>query len=100
MNYGTKIKRNVSLEGETIEMRIEKIMSANEPITDSTDIIYTDRKDGVLPDYDIRTDRYEFAIDAMDKVSKSRLAKRDEYLKKRDEKPDTGVNSGTKTGGE
>lgn len=103
MKYGTVIRRNVSLEGETIEDRVEKILSSKEPISDSADIIYTDRKDGVLPDYDPRTDKWDYAIDAMDKVSKSRIAKRDEIMQKRDEKPvekpEAAVNSGTSEGG-
>lgn len=33
--------------------------------------IYTEKKDGVLPEYDIRTDRFEVAIDAIDKINQS-----------------------------
>ena len=33
--------------------------------------IYTEKKDGVRPEYDIRTDRFEVAIDAMDKIRQS-----------------------------
>ena len=33
--------------------------------------IYTEKKDGVLPEYDIRTDRFEVAIDAIDKITLS-----------------------------
>ena len=33
--------------------------------------IYTEKKDGVQPEYDIRTDRFEVAIDAMDKINQS-----------------------------
>lgn len=33
--------------------------------------IYTEKKDGVLPEYDIRTDRFEVALDAMDKINQS-----------------------------
>lgn len=77
----TQIDLNKSVEGITIEQRVELIMSAKEPIKDGAPLIYTDRKDGVLPDYDIRSDRFEFAIDAMDKVTKGRLAKRAEAMK-------------------
>ncbi|MEM0173216.1 MAG: hypothetical protein QXI16_01765 [Sulfolobaceae archaeon] len=45
-------------------------------------MIYTNRKDGVLPGYNIRTDRFDVAIDAMDKVAMSKLAKRMEYINK------------------
>lgn len=69
---------NASVEGETIEMKVERITVNREPITDGAPMIYTERKDGVLAGYDIRTDRFEVAIEAMDKVSKSNQAKREE----------------------
>ncbi len=65
------------LEGEPLEHKIERIVNNNEPITDGAPIIYTDRKDGVQPAYNIRTDRWEVATDAMDKVHKSKVAKRE-----------------------
>ena len=34
--------------------------------------IYTEKKDGVLPEYDIRTDRFEVAIEAMDKINQQK----------------------------
>ena len=72
--------------GEMIETKIERIMTQNEPIEDSAPIIYTERKDGVIPDYDCRTDRFEAAIDAMNVVSKTQLAKRAQRIKEREEK--------------
>lgn len=74
----TTLAINDSYEGITIEEKIRRIVENNEPITDSSPIIYTDRKDGVLPAYDIRTDRFDVAIDAMDKVNRSNIARRDE----------------------
>lgn len=71
--------------GERIETKIKRIISNNEPITDGAEIIYQERKEGVSPDYDIRTDRFEVAIDAMDAVSKAKLAKRLEIQKQRAE---------------
>lgn len=81
----TSIRVNDSVEGETIEQKMERVVNNGDAITDGAPIIYTDRKDGVLPDYDIRTDRFEVAIDAMDKVTKARLAKREEGQKSREE---------------
>lgn len=71
----TSINRYDTVEGETIETKIERVVNNSEPITDNAEIIYTERKDGVLPAYDIRTDRFEIAVDAMDKVNKSKEAK-------------------------
>ena len=64
-------------EGERIEQKILRITVNKEPITDGAPLIYTERKDGVEPGYDIRTDRFEIAVDAMDKVTKSVRAKRE-----------------------
>jgi hypothetical protein len=86
---------NNSVEGETIEEKIERVVNNNEPITDGAPIIYTDRRDGVLPAYDIRTDRFEVAIEAMDKVSASQLAKRTEYFANMDDKGNEGLELGS-----
>lgn len=80
----TSIKVNNSVEGETIETKIDRIVTNKEPITDGAPIIYTERKDGIIPAYDIRTDRFEVAIEAMDKVVKSDITKRDEMIKAKD----------------
>jgi hypothetical protein len=74
------IKTNVCVQGQTIEQRVQKLLLSNEPITDGAPTIYTDRKDGVLPDYDIRTDKMEYAIDVMGAVAKSKIAQRQKYL--------------------
>lgn len=85
---------NESTEGETIETRVERIMNNNEPITDGAPIIYTARQDGVPPETNIRSDRFEIAIEGHDKMAKERLQKRQERQDKREGKqadptPDT-----------
>ena len=72
---------NVSYEAQTIEQKIEKIMSSKEPIDETAPIIYTERKKGVQPEYNIRTDRFEIALEAMDKVSSSHKAQREERMR-------------------
>lgn len=62
-------------EAETIEQKVRRIVDEGEPITDGAPMIYQERKDGVKPEYDIRTDRWAVAIAAMDKVSKDQLSK-------------------------
>lgn len=62
---------------ESLEQKVRRILTNKEPIKDGSPIIYTDRKDGVLPSYNIRTDRFLVAVEAMDKVTRSHLAKRD-----------------------
>lgn len=95
---------NESYIGERIEEKIERIMQNKEPISDGAPLIFTERKDGVLPEYDPRTDRFEVAIDAMDKVASSKRAKREERLKavkggKTEDKGDSGAEpiQGTET---
>lgn len=78
----TSIKRNESYQGETIEQKINRIVNNKEPIKDGAPLIYTERKDGIQPQYDIRSDRFEMAIDATDYISKSHIAKREENAKK------------------
>ena len=57
------------LEGEPIEDKIRRVLDENEPITDGAPIIYTEKKDGVRPEFNIRADKWDIAIQAMDKVS-------------------------------
>lgn len=72
----TKFNINNSVEGETIEQKVERFMNNKEPITDGAPIIYQPRNEGVRPEFDIRTDRFEIALDATDNISRSKLAKR------------------------
>lgn len=81
----TDLTVNKSYKGERLEQKINRIVNNNEPIEDSSPLIYTERKEGVLPAYDIRTDRWDVAIDAMDKVDKAHQAKRMENLKSKEE---------------
>ena len=73
----SQLKSVECVEGEPIELKIERIVSNKEPITHGAPSIFTERKDGVISAYNIRTDRWEIASEAMDKVSGSVQAKRD-----------------------
>ena len=59
-------------EGEYIEEKVRRITENGEPIEDGAPIIYTERKDGVNPAYNIRTDRWEIAQNAMEQVGNSK----------------------------
>ena len=61
-------------DADCIEEKVRKIMNSKEPITDGAPLIYTERKEGVKPSYNIRTDRWEHAVEAMDKVTKAKIA--------------------------
>lgn len=92
----TSLKVCKQTEGETIEVKMERMMQQGADINDVTEQIFTERKDGVLPETDIRADRWEVAIEATDLQAKGHLAKRDERHKMpegeeglKDQKPDT-----------
>lgn len=86
MKMNTDIEINSSVEGEYIETKVERITTNNEPITDGAPIVFTERKEGVKPEHDIRTDRFEIALDAMDYVTKTHRAKRAEKMIEKDDK--------------
>lgn len=82
------IKTNYEYQlGETIESKVKRVTENNEPITDGAPIIYTNREDGVLPAYNIRTDRWEIAQQAMDAVNQANLAKAKDYGKVEPKEP-------------
>ena len=99
----TKMRVNKTVQGESIEDKVERITQNREPIKDGAPIIYTDRKDGVMPDYNIRTDRFEVATETMGKVAKMHTASREERIKLREEaknpKPKDPPKGGENAGG-
>ncbi|AXH77794.1 MAG: hypothetical protein [Microviridae sp.] len=77
----TKLNVNNCVEGETIEMKIERIVNNKEPIKDGAPLMYTERREGIKASTNIRTDRFEIAVEAADKISKSYKARREEKAK-------------------
>lgn len=77
MNMST-LESVETFEAETIEEKVERITTNKEPITDGAPIIFTEKKDGVLPAYNIRTDRFDLAIEGMQAAERIRIAKRSE----------------------
>lgn len=64
---------NLTYQAEPREVKLRKIISGESSNMEDGvfPTIYTEKRDGVLPEYDIRTDRFEVAIDAMDKINQS-----------------------------
>lgn len=60
--------------GQSLEEFLRKAMVGNEPIEATAKLTYNERKDGVLPQHDIRTDRWEIAQQQTDKYHRSRAA--------------------------
>lgn len=73
-------------EGESIEAKMRRVIQNKEPITDGAPIIYTEKKDGVLPQFNIRTDKWDIALEAMDKVQGNRIAKSKEFMQQLEDK--------------
>ena len=65
-------------EGETLIKKIQRIMDENEPLKDGAPLIYTPKQAGVRSDCDIRTDKWDIAMKAMNRVNEYKLS---EYLK-------------------
>lgn len=72
---------NTSVEGEPIETKIERMLNNKEKIKDAAPLVYTERKEGIRASTNIRTDRFEVAVEAADKISKSYKARRQERQK-------------------
>lgn len=64
---------NLTYQAEPREVKLRKIINgeANNMEDGVFPTIYTEKKDGVQPEFDIRTDRFEIAIDALDKINQS-----------------------------
>lgn len=82
--YTGRMKSVECFEGEQIEEKVRRIVNNNEPITDGAPIIFTEKKDGVLPEYNIRTDRWDVALDAMNKMEMARKARKEIEIKPED----------------
>lgn len=72
---------NNSYIGESIETTMQRATETGEPVESSSPIIFTARKDGVIAQYDIRTDRWDIAQDAMDKVNAAATARRNDWIR-------------------
>lgn len=72
----TLLEVPVEKDGQSIEEYMRKALHSKEPIEASAKISYSERKDGVLPQFDIRTDRFEYAMIATDRIHASGAAQR------------------------
>ena len=81
INHKTNLIGVENFDGETIEEKMRRVMLTNEPISEGADLVFQERAEGVKPEYDIRTDRWELAAEAKDKVTREKIAKRETNLK-------------------
>lgn len=64
-----------SYEAECLESKIQKMNENHEAISELSPAIYTEEKDGVRPEFNVRTDKWELAQNAMDRVNREKIAK-------------------------
>ncbi len=89
MKYGYKKRTygrstmliNNSFEGETLEQKVQRMMSNKEPIGTDKDAIFTERKQGILPAYNIKTDKWEIAVEAMNSIASGKVEQRTGSMK-------------------
>ena len=76
-------------------------MKQGEPIDEGAPLIFVEEKDGVPHQTNIRTDRFDLAVQAMDALTKDSLAKAEGgTVKKGEEAPkEKGGDKSTKQGG-
>lgn len=75
--HRTEINRNRSYVAEPLEIQLDRMTIEKTPIeATGVPMIYTERGEGIKPEYNIRTDRWEIAQHAMKHVNKSAIAKR------------------------
>lgn len=69
--FETMIHRDETYSAEPLMVKLRRMTETNEPIKAETTLIYTDKKMGVLPAYDIRTDKFDIAVTVQDKYQAS-----------------------------
>lgn len=79
-----KASEENSYIGESIEEKVRKVTADNTTIEAISPMIYTERKDGVRPETDIRTDKWEIAQHAMNTIALGTRQKRKERQEKMD----------------
>lgn len=79
------IANNEIYSGQSIERYVEQAETSKQPIEGGSPEIFTPRSEGVKAEYNIRTDRWEIALRAMDHVSGSIAAKRADFIKQQNE---------------
>lgn len=76
-----RLKRNESYEGRSIEYQLREMKNGTIIEFQNKPEYYTARKDGVVPETDVRTDKFEMMLGATDKLSRARIAKTNEFDK-------------------
>lgn len=58
-----RVRRNTSYIAKPLEQMIREATTSSTPITMGATRIYTEAKEGVVPGYNIRTDRFDVGVE-------------------------------------
>ena len=78
-----------SFIGQSLEEKVFQAVNSKAPIEAVAPMVYTERKDGVLPETNIRTDRFEIAQEAMTNIANGIRERRAKKLLEKTDKPVT-----------
>ena len=88
-NNSIKMECTEGFEAESLEDKVRRVTETNEPVEAISPMIYTERKDGVKPEYNIRADKWDIAQSAMDTIAVGIRQKRSERMNAKTDKPVT-----------
>lgn len=77
----TRLNVNKSYEGEPLEIKVQRLVQNKEPLDGSVPLTYQERAEGVNPAYNIKTDKWEVAAEAMDRATKEKILRRADRIK-------------------
>lgn len=83
--------------GESLEEKVFKAVNTNAPIEAVAPMVYSERKDGVLPETNIRTDRFEIAQEAMTNIANGIRERRVKKMMERNKTDKPSADSGNTT---
>lgn len=84
----TSLCTTEAFEGESIEEKVRRTTETKAPIEAVSPMVYTERKDGVRKDTNIRTDKWDVAQQAMQSIADGVRTKRNERMNAKTAQPD------------
>lgn len=78
--FKSKLTTTEKFIGESLEDKVRRVTETNAPIEAVSPMYYNERKDGVQPGTNIRTDKFDIALKAMDSIATGIRQKRNEKI--------------------
>lgn len=83
-----RLNTTEEFNGESIEQKVRRTMESGAPIEAISPMLYTERKEGVRADTNIRTDKWDVAQQAMTTIADGMRTRRAERMNAAADKPD------------